>query len=281
MNKFKVFFTFFAFLWLWLCGIGAIAQCFHARELAWLGVLMNAWALPIWMLMRFLSPQKYAGDARESPAFFAVLAGLAIALLADAERGWPVYLSIYNLFIALLYLHHFSAVAHPQMPQVDEQFPDLMLLEQDAPDKSALWSAAEHCEGENSPGLLVIFLRGPFCADSRRCLAQIESQREAFHRRGVDVSVFSVSGSRWPMFGRQQGDLPPVFSLDAGATENHLFIAPGAAPLWAWGWQSDAVRPSYWLVDNEGYIVWRALPGNYRALPSLSSIRDQLYRLEE
>lgn len=281
MNKFKVFFTFFAFLWLWLCGIGAIAQCFYARELAWLGVLINAWALPFWMLLRFLSPCKYGGDSRESPAFFAVLAGLAIALLADAERGWPVYLSIYNLFVVLLYLHHFSTVNHPLMPRIDEQFPDLLLLEQTGTSRCVRWSAAEYCRDREATGLAVIFLRGPFCADSRRWLAQIASQREYFQRRGVVIAVFSVEGPHWGSFSRESGELLPVSTLDTQASENRLFVAAGGAPLWTWGWQSSAVRPSFWLLDDEGYIVWRELPGNYRALPAASVLRDQLYRLED
>lgn len=106
MNKIKAFFASIALIWLFGCGVWAISRFLGSAEIAWFGLLVNAWALPLWMLFCRLWPGKFRSEEREPPAFSAVLVGLAIALLGDSEKGLAVYLGIYNLFVFLLYLHY-------------------------------------------------------------------------------------------------------------------------------------------------------------------------------
>ena len=293
MNKFKVFFTFLAFFWLGLCGFWAISQCFQERELAWLGVLINAWALPIWMLLRSLYPEKFAGDLRESPAFFGVLGGLAVILLSDAGRGWPVYLSIYNLLVVLVYLFHLTAIAAPSaprlLPQIDAHFPDLVLQNEKGGDSGYTWRARDFCTEQGASGVMAIFIRGGFCADSRHLLAGLRRQVGEFRQRGVALAVFTIAAER-PSADTKTHSLAstvaspggfPVLPLDPMAEQNLPFIAPWGAPLWRWSWQKDATRPCAWLIDEEGDVIWRHLPGNYRTLPAVTFLRDQLYRVDE
>lgn len=324
MNKFKVFFTFLAFIWLLTCGIGAIYAFVHdlegTRRVAWIGLLINAWALPFWMLLRYLFAGKIEGDLREAGAFAAVLSGLAIVLLTDNNLGLPIYLAIYNLFVFLIYLYHLSAVTFPEMPSLDTPFPTL------AQKNAGEWSATAYCRKYQLSGVLVLFLRGSYCADSRNQLIQLQELVPELQRRKVGLVLWSTEPEKkWPIhlnggFGASQcpdsnGDAGPVVSRqaekqveqqaervlersttsDVGKPSARLtvqqlteslqhrfpFIARGGAPLLLRPWVRDAARPSAWLVDAEGYILWRELAPNYRTPPSAATLRAQLFRLLE
>lgn len=272
MNKFKSFFTFFAFLWLCLCGFWGFYALWQSGNFAWTGLIINALALPLWTFLRYLRPQKFVGDIRESPAFACVLLGLGIALLTDAQKGLPVYLAIYNLFVVLLYLYHLSSVRHPSLPAVETRFPALSLAD------SSEWDP-EHCCGTGEKGTLVVFLRGSFCADSRRLLRELQDVLPDLSARGVTLSVFTTEPlSAW---AEELHRTVPMSQLDGQAETNAPFVAPGAAPLLFWPRVQNALRPSAWLLDGEGYILWRYLPGNYRVPGSGAKFFDQLYRLED
>lgn len=301
MNKFKVFFTFIAFFWLLLCGFAAIYAIASGdgsnSPLAWCGLLINAWALPIWMLVRYLNPQKLSGDLRESGAFFGVLIGLAISLLTDSERGLPVYLAICNLFVVLVYLYHLSAVGHPEMPALDEVFPPLEILGGENWQARALRrnrglkslgdGVEEDCqEGRREKGIekglsgvLVIFLRGSYCADSRRQVCELRELIPELTRRNVGVVLLSAQpASKWPAF---LVDGFQVLQLDVTGMSSARFVAPSAAPIILRPWLRDAARPSAWLLDGEGYVLWRELAVNYRVLAGVELLRSQLFRVEE
>mgnify|MGYP003835822951 CR=1 FL=1 len=247
----------------------------------WIGLFINAWALPVWMLLRYLKPQKLAGDMRESGAFFAVLIGLAIVLLSDSERGLPVTLAIVNLFVLLVYLYHLSAVRHPVMPALDEEFPSLEII------GGKSWQARVFCGGEarksgsenGVSGVLVIFLRGSYCADSRSQLHQLRALVPELNRRNIGLLLLSCQpAAKWPealTAGMQ------VLQLDATGANAGRFVAPSAAPIILRPWLRDAARPSAWLLDSEGYIVWRTLATNYRVTAGVELLRGQLFRIDD
>lgn len=277
MNKFKGFFTFIAFVWLCGCGFWAIFRGFVTGEIAWLGVLINAWALPVWMLLRYRRPAKFSGDLRETPAFAAVLLGLAVVLLADFGRGQPVYLAVYNLFILLVYLFHLSALRHPQMPPLDALFPELNTV------GGGSWSAAEVARREKVAGLLLVFLRGSFCADSRALLAQLSGLSAELQRRNVKLILCSAEAeSTWRKFSSWP-EAAELVQLVPSAEANSAFVASGGVPLLIRLLKSPvaALRPSLWLLDDDGYVVWRHLPENYRLPGNAQLLRGQLFRLEE
>ncbi|MFV8783792.1 hypothetical protein ACNKU7_15350 [Microbulbifer sp. SA54] len=279
MIKFKVFFTFLAIIWLCLCGAGSIYAFFATGNVAWMGVAVNALALPIWLLARQIRSTEIAPDLRESPAFAGVLIGLGVALLLDTKKGMAVYLAIYNLFVFLLYLYHLSAIRHPSMVAVNSRFPQLQLADSQA------WDAADN-EGDCG-GFLLLFLRGSFCAESRWQLWQLLAAHEKLSRSSVRPVLISMeSRAQWLEYFRrtQSADIPDSWlflELNGSAESNELFIANSGAPLLCWHQKKAAVRPSAWLLDTEGYVVWRHLPANYRDPGSITLIADQLYRLEE
>ncbi|MBB5212909.1 hypothetical protein [Microbulbifer hydrolyticus] len=305
MNKFKVFFTFIGFFWLLLCGFGAIyaiATGYGSNSpTAWLGLLINAWALPIWMLVRYLYPGKIAGDLREPGAFSGVLMGLAIVLLADNERGLPVYLAIANLFVLLAYLYHLSAVRHPKMPALDTEFPPLEI------EGSENWRAAAFCRERRLDGVLLVFLRGSYCADSRSQLHQIRALLPDLTRRNIGLLLLSTQPElKWPApyatdpsvfvggnvgVGNTAGRIPSgaekyredsqLRQLDVSGEASSSFVARSAAPFILRPWVRDAARPSAWLIDREGYILWRELAANYREPASVELLRSQLFRVED
>ncbi|SFC81987.1 hypothetical protein SAMN05660479_02446 [Microbulbifer thermotolerans] len=273
MRKFKVFLTTLAFVWLWICGFWAIYRYFGSGAIAWLGLLLNAWALPLWMLLRSIWPEKYRGDQRESAAFAAVLAGLAVVLLTDTDRGQPIYLAICNLFIFLVYLFHLSAVRHPDMPAVDSRFPELVVT------SCKIWHAEEYARRNNFCGLLLIFLRGRCCADSRALIAELRELSPHLQKRGVGLVLFSTSpASDWGGSGQLAAE---ILQLESGACANLPFVVAGGAPLLPCSRTTAAARPSQWLLDSEGVVVWRHLPHNYRTPGSADLLRSQLFRLEE
>lgn len=281
MNKFKVFFTFIGFSWLLACGFWAALALLRgsdaASATAWVGLLINAWALPFWMLLRYLFPGKISGDIREPCAFAGVLLGLALVLLADSERGWPVYLAIYNLFVFLLYLYHLSSVAWPPMHAVEAVFP---VVEEKNNDR---WRAEEYCREHGLEGVIVLFLRGSYCADSRNQLHQLRALQGELLGMNVGLALWSVQREhKWPRW-LLANDLPvntlQVRQLAQPAPE--MFVAADAAPLLLRPWIKDAARPSAWLVDAEGNILWRELAANYRTPVSVATLRSQLFRLQE
>ena len=289
MIKFKGFFTLLAFIWLWVCGCAALHQCFSSGKIAWFGLLVNAWALPIWMLMRYRNPQKYSGDQRETPAFALVLAGLAIALLTDTGRGAALYLSIVNLFVLLVYLFHLSALRHPSAPAVDSVFPVLKTA------AGETWRAQDRSATVDAQGLLLVFLRGSYCASSRALLSQLSGLESVLEHTGVQVELFATEADnnwwrQWCCLARAE-----YVAIDAREKES-AFVAAGGVPLWFYlprlpslifggNWSGEgaaaACRPSCWLLDRDGYVVWRHLPDNYRVPGSAEFLQGQLFRLEE
>ncbi|WP_226667799.1 hypothetical protein [Microbulbifer aggregans] len=190
-----------------------------------------------------------------------------------------VYLAIYNLFVFLIYLNHLSAVRHSSMPAVNSSFPELMV------EGNQSWQAADVCG--NFGGALLLFLRGSFCAESRIQVRQLMCAQEKLDARGVKLVLVSMeTRAQWYERLRcdPQADIPGKWlflQLDRDAAKNVPFIASSGAPFVRWWWGRDAVRPSTWLLDAEGYIVWRYLPDNYRVPGSGAQFLEQLYRLEE
>ncbi|WP_460805120.1 hypothetical protein [Microbulbifer agarilyticus] len=235
-------------------------------------------ALPVWIWLRYLYPQKFHGDIRESNAFLGVLIGLAIALLADGQRGLPIYLVIANLFIVLLYLYHFSSVAHPALPGVNQHFPD---LEEQVGESCNI---SGFCRERELDGVFVVFLRGSFCADSRSQLADFGHILPELQKRNIGILLFSAQptsswGKTFSQLGGSAATELSVRQLDESSTNFSLFVAPQGAPLLMYPWHSAAARPSAWLVDSEGVILWRELTGNYRTPARADTLRAQWFRL--
>lgn len=287
MNRFKCFFTFITFVWLWSCGFGALYIYFISGKVAWLGTWLSAWALPVWMCMRYRWPDKFSSEQREPVAFATVLAGLAVALLTDSTKGLAVYLAIYNLFAVLVYLFHLSALRHPAMPEVGKLFPILDLAD------GSSWSATKVLPLPETKGVLLLFLRGSFCADSRAQVIQLAELTPALRRNGVQLVLASTEAvHHWQAM--LQGDLTAqILQLAPGGEQNSPFIAARGVPVWlrllglilpssrrAAG-SAEACRPSAWLLDAEGVVIWRHLPVNYRQPGEGALLRGQLSRLPE
>nr|WP_033230331.1 redoxin domain-containing protein [Microbulbifer agarilyticus] len=241
---------------------------------------MNALALPIWVWFRYLYPQKFHGDLRETSAFLAVLLGLALALLADGQLSLPIYLVITNLFVVLLYLYHFSSIAHPALPGLNEPFPEI----EEQTGKGC--HIRDICRERALDGVFVVFLRGSFCADSRGQLASFQHLLPELQKRNIGILLFSAQPSTsWDKSLSQLGAAAraelQVHQLAESSEVYPLFVARQGAPLLMQPWQSAAARPSAWLVDSEGLVLWRELAGNYRTPPGADSLRAQWFRLED
>ncbi|WP_346838891.1 hypothetical protein [Microbulbifer sp. SAOS-129_SWC] len=275
MNNFKGFFTFIAFIWLWSCGIWAFAHGIYSGEIAWFGLLLNAWALPVWMLLRYFRAPRYSGDLRETPAFTALLVGLAVVLLTDSEKGMPLYLAIYNLFAVLVYLFHLSALTQPHGLPAGEPFPALNAV-------GGQWRSQQAASAGDCAGLLLVFLRGSYCADSRCLLAGLQEIEETLARRNIcPVLISTESRERWRRWW-PAGARGEWLQLNSG-DDNPWFVAAAGAPLWIrlLGGSAAACRPGIWLLERDGTVVWRHLPGNYRVPGNAEMLRGQLFRIEE
>ncbi|MCK7598508.1 hypothetical protein M0G74_14600 [Microbulbifer sp. CAU 1566] len=290
MNKFKAFFTFLAFIWLMSCGFlaihGFLSDSRGVSNAAWFGLLINSWALPVWMLLRYRFSGNFTGDIRESGAFTAVLLGLAIVLLTDTERGWPIYLAIFNLFVLLIYLYHLSALSHPTLPAVNSLFPSLGIVGsgEGVPEgvseneEKEHWQAVDYCRENQLSGVLLVFLRGSYCADSRNQVHHLRALLPELQRRNVGLVFWSTQPVRkWSqsLLGLNVGQ------LSGADTQNAPFVTRCGAPFLLQPWIRDAARPSAWLLDAEGYILWRELSVNYRVPVTAESLRSQLFRVED
>ncbi|WOX06639.1 hypothetical protein [Microbulbifer pacificus] len=227
--------------------------------------------------MRYLFPAKISGDIREPGAFAGVLLGLALVLLADSERGWPVYLAIYNLFVFLLYLYHLSSVAWPPAPAVDSLFPAVEEM------NKGRWRVEDYCSEHSVEGVIVLFLRGSYCADSRNQLHQLRALQEELLGKNVGLVLWSVQGeNKWPRWLLAHDSAVNTLRVRQLAQPvPEMFVAANAAPFLLRPWIKDAARPSAWLVDAEGNILWRELAANYRTPVSVATLGSQLFRLQE
>ncbi|QKX17391.1 hypothetical protein [Microbulbifer sp. YPW1] len=258
------------------------------------------------MALRYLKAETFAGDLREPGAFSGVLFGLAIVLLTDTDRGLPIYLSLCNLFILLVYLYHLSAVGHPRTPAVDTQFPAIALVG----DKK--WQAENFCRERQLRGVLAVFLRGSYCAGSRDQLHQMRALLPDLAQRDIGLILFGTQPEhKWPAqliaaiypgSGQDTGadsnvesgvgggvrsdvgrskKLVALQQLDVNGENTSAFVARSAAPLILRPWVRDAARPSAWLIDNEGFVLWRELSANYRVPASAGTLRAQLFRIDD
>ncbi|WP_345549010.1 hypothetical protein [Microbulbifer aestuariivivens] len=267
--------------------------------------------MPIWMLLRFFLPARFAGEQWEPKGFAVQLIGLAITLLTASEQSLPLQLSLYNLFVVLVYFFHWSALNHPVMQSIDQKIPSLTLADGSCWPSAGLLS--DHCENDSegeSPleangGYLVVFLRGTFCADSRAQLYQLAQGQYRLEKNNVKLVLVSTEpAERWPQLWPGES-APAVLQLSSSAPANRAFIAPASVPIWfrllgpwvrRWAGSGQvrcadsvtaaasggaACRPSAWLLDDAGYIVWRYLPGNYRMPGSGEFLCGQVSRLED
>lgn len=242
-----VFFTFFSFMWLFLCGVWAFYQFVGDASLAWLGLTVNSLALPFWVAYRHFKAEKINADLRETPAFFLVLTGLLITLLTDQEKGVPLYFSLYNLFIVLLYLFQFSRLRFPRDYKTMLEFPPATRGSSDeSEEKASLW----------------VFLRSPWCAHSRAVVTCLEQNAGKFAEAGVRITLWLAKGNR--ISGNKP--LAENIEIKTWAGGEVGVEMDGGQPLLARisGQGSDALKPSYWLLDSCGRILWRHLPANYR-----------------
>ncbi|WP_334078662.1 hypothetical protein [Microbulbifer sp. M83] len=285
MAKFKGFFTFIAFAWLWGCGFFAIDQWIASGKLAWLGTFLSGWGLPGWLLLRYWRPEKFRADERESAGLTVVLSGLAVVLLTDREIGNALYLALLNLGLVLLYLFHFSSLQHPPLPEPGAKFPPPVTAD------GKKLEISDYLRQQNVSGVLLVVLRGSFCASSRESLAEVSSLAPALEKHDAMLLLASAEPEEhWsaprPPNGRRQGYL----SLDIAARENQAWIEAGAVPLWVrifgvkragrrWRAGIGAARPSCWLLDRDGYVLWRFVPDNYRKPAPVQLLRSQLSRL--
>ncbi|WP_237055401.1 hypothetical protein [Microbulbifer sediminum] len=287
MAKFKGFITFIAFTWLWGCGFFAVDQWIARGEIAWLGMLLSSWGLPVWLLLRYWRPQKFRADERESGGLTAVLSGLAVVLLTDTDIGLALYLSILNLGLVLLYLFHFSSLHHPPLPVPGDRFPALAVAD------GHEWLVAECLRQQHLSGALVIVLRGSFCASSRELLADLPSLAPALKKYNMKLVLVSTEPEGyWPEPHMPDKNRHYMVTLDASADDNRIWTDTGAVPLWVrlLGVRRagrrrrsgiGACRPSYWLLDRDGYVLWRFVPDNYRKPPPIQLLRSQLSRIDD
>ncbi|WP_237066742.1 hypothetical protein [Microbulbifer guangxiensis] len=176
---------------------------------------------------------------------------------------------------------------------MNQKFPPLLLAGGGSwPLDTTGAAPVEEREGESATGeggYLLVAMRGSFCADSRAQLLQLASLQTRLDRLGVQLVLVSTEAPEhwhhwWP--GK---DKPKVLQLDAHNAKNEAFIAPAGVPLWLrltgrlLGMRGPAsaaaCRPSAWLLDDEGYIVWRHLPANYRMPGSGDFFLGQVSRL--
>ncbi|WP_091510060.1 hypothetical protein [Microbulbifer yueqingensis] len=256
-------------------------------RLAWLALVLTSWGLPAWMLLRYLRPTVFAGDDRESPALAVVLAGLAVALLADTERGAPLYLSLLNLGLVLVYLFHASSVHHGPMPDIDTLFPRLQSINKPGDE------IRDRLHQYEAGGALVIIARGSFCGSSRKLVAELAGLEPALEKHGaIGVVLTAEPADHWTAGAPRDSGRTNFLTVAAGSGDaSTFFVEPGGVPLWVrllgirragrrrrsgFG----ACRPSLWLVDRDGYVLWRHLPANYRQPGDSALLRAQLSRLE-
>lgn len=208
--------------------------------------------------------------ARTSPNLHAVLGagvvGTVLALVLDGGRvGTPTLVAGgVGVVGTLLYVYWYSRFGEPSAATVREgaRLPAFTLVEhgcevatRDLVGKPALW----------------IFYRGNWCPI---CVAQVREICAQYHevaRRGVEVFLVSPQPEANSAALAARCDAPLRFLTDSGnraaAALGILEKAGLPAGMQMFGYDSDVPRPTVFITDATGTVVYRDLSENYRVRP--------------
>lgn len=232
---------------------------------AWLGTAVACAAPVLFFATVFTLP-----IARTSPNLHAVLgagiAGTALSVLLGGSllSAATVVAAGVGIVGTLVYVHWYSRFAPPTVAVLlaGKVLPDFPLVEHGKEvasatllDRPALW----------------IFYRGNWCP---LCVAQIQeicAQYRDLARRGIEVYLVSPQPEANTASLAARCDAPMRFLTDRGnraAEALGILVRSGIpAGLQVLGYDSDAPRPTVFITDRGGRLVYCDLTDNYRVRP--------------
>ncbi|MCA1807082.1 MAG: peroxiredoxin family protein [Actinobacteria bacterium] len=232
---------------------------------AWFGTAVACAAPVLFFAAVFTLP-----IARTSPNLNAVLgaglAGTALSVVLGGSLLSAATLVAAGVGVAgtLLYVHWYSRFASPTASVLTpgKALPDFPLVDHGKEvasatlvDKPALW----------------IFYRGNWCP---LCVAQIQeicAQYRELARRGIEVYLVSPQPEANTASLAARCDAPMRFLTDRGnrAAEALGILVKAGIPagLQVLGYDSDAPRPTVFITDRGGRLVYCDLTDNYRVRP--------------
>lgn len=234
----------------------------------WLGTLIATAPAAMFFNLLLLMPR-----ARTSANLYGIIiaggTGTAIALWLGAPlMSWPVGLAlIVGLICSLAYVFWYSRFGDPSNRVLAEGAPlaDIELIENGKPFKTSELTA--------KPGLW-IFYRGNWCPLCMAQIKEIAGQYRELARRGVEVFLVSPQAESNTVALSKKFDVPMRFMTDPDnrAAESLGILVRGGLPagFQALGYDSDVPRPTVFITEPGGKVIFVDMTDNYRVRPEPS-----------
>lgn len=229
----------------------------------WLGTAIACAAPVLFFVMVFSLP-----IARTSPNLNVVLgAGVLGSALSIAIGGSAAAVTVaagVGVLGTLVYTRWYSRYGAPgnDALRVGRRLPEFPLVEQGRELASAELTA--------QPALW-IFYRGNWCPLCVAQIGEICEQYRALSRHGIEVFLVSPQPEANIEALRSRCDAPMRYMFDRGnrAAERLGILVKSGVPagMQAFGYDSDTPRPTVFITDRSGKIVYCDMTDNYRVRP--------------
>jgi len=243
----------------------------------WLGTLIACGAPALFFNRLLLAPVARTSDTLW-PVLTAGVAGTALALLlAGGLIGWAVWLSLLiGVLASVIYVFWYSRFSAPPASAPLKQgqpLPDFELRD---------GSAVVTREQLTARPALWVFFRGNWCPLCMAQIKEIAAQYQALAARGVEVYFVSPQSEDRSAALAKKFDAPMRFLTDPDnrVAEQLGILEKNGLPagFQALGYDSDVPRPSVFITDAEGTVIFLDLTDNYRVRPEPAQFFDVLDR---
>lgn len=237
----------------------------NGLQSAWLGAAIACAGPSIFFPQIMLMPR-----ARTSPNLYAVIAaGVVGTLLSLFLAGFAITLpvlvaAVVGIVGSLVYVFWYSHYGAPASGAVREgiQLPEMEFTENGTPLKSS--------ELVTKPALWV-FYRGNWCPLCSAQIKEISAQYRELSERGVEVFLVSPQPEANSVALSKKMDAPMRFLTDPenrAAEKLGILVESGLpAGLQALGYDSDVPRPTVFITEAGGKVIFCDMTDNYRVRP--------------
>ena len=214
------------------------------------------------------------GSARTSPmalpwtiiAFVGGISAIVGAVATDHPSLFNISIAIaINLLAWLFYIFWYSSFSHLAPPKISvgDKLPDIQL----ANTKGELLTNDTLFK---KPSVL-LFYRGNWCPLCMVQIKEIVAQYQTLEQMGVDVFMISPQPSAQTKKLADKFDVAFEFLVDKDLTASTTLglLSKNGTPtgLEVLGYDSDTVRPSILILDQEQRVIYADITNNYRVRP--------------
>ena len=224
----------------------------------WIGVLLTVLPGVVAALWRYFLAVENRADERESVVTALALVGLAVVLVGDSERGWPLLLAFSGVVGLLLHTYWASAFDQARQPRLGAGELQAMQL------YDAAGAPRQLRQWRGQPCLVIVLGGGCCsCSYSRLQLRELIAAMPAINGRGAAViGIVAQSPRELTKMARDTGiTLLQLRAEPSGLSTGLVLRGFGCRRLW----------PSLVVLDAAGEVRYRESADYYRLPPRLEN----------